>query len=200
MAWRASWTSRRGLSLVETLIAVLLWGTVMAGLHIFLVSATQSHAALSALGRLHTRWLVAREYVSRDIQQASDVVTEVELDGRRYRTEARGDSLVLRLAAVDAAGAHLTDAFDFIVLAAESQPDGTVALMRRVFVDRDLTGRRRQASPVGTRAAETRRLVEELPQQRSAPIFVLERPIVSLSREVVMMLPYVVRFRLRNRS
>jgi hypothetical protein len=204
---------RHGVSLVETLVAGAILGSVLTGLPVWLIGAMRSCALANAMGQSHVAVLALQETLSRDVQQAEQAVARIELDGQPFRTDPRGDSLVLRLAAVDAQGSHLAGVFDYAVWRAEPLA-GSRALVRRLFTSRDATGRPLTVAPGSTRVPEMRPLLRGLAESREgAPLFVLDRPVVEVSREVAVQVSmagepmagrrvsqrYAGRFHMRNR-
>lgn len=211
--------SRAGLSLVEVLIASLIATSIVATLYLFLFGSLQSFAVASVTQKTHAEFLVLREYLSRDIQQASALVEQVSLDGQTCWTR-RGplaDSLVLRLPAVDTQGTALPGLYDFVVYSVQPS-QGVASLSRQLFTTRNLNGHLMTPLQGSVRVPEAKVLVKELlsPQANGTvgPLFSLDRPIVAVSREVLLTITlqaaestytrhifpqtYTVRFRLRN--
>ena len=214
--------SRGGFSIVECLIAGALALASLACVWVFLFGCLRSFAGLSAAEQTHTEFLVLREYLARDTQQALTVVERISLDGAGYQTTLgpTAETLVLQLPAVSAGGQAIAGVYDFAVYGTQEAQGGVASLTRRLFTNRDANGNPVIPAERSVRVEESKILVRKLlrPQpdaaQVVAPLFTPTQSIVRLAREVVLTVTlqatestyarrtypqtYTARFRLRN--
>lgn len=180
-----------GLCLLELLITVAMALPAFAIIAFLLMGALKSFAGLSVAGQIHAEFLTLREYLSRDIQHASQLVEQVSLDGTSFqtRTGPAADSLVLQLPAVGREGNVVPQVYDFVVYRAvpEAYHRGA-SLVRELFIKRDANGRLLDLPDGSARVPETKTLVKALvaatPDGTGPALFTLDRPVVSLAREV----------------
>lgn len=212
-----------GASLVEVLIASAISTVVLGTLSLVFSSSLKSFAWASASERAHTQFLVFREYLGRDIQQAGTLIDEVRLDGATYRTltEPPADALVLRLPAVTDQGDFLPGVYDFALYTVEEVPQSGACLRRRLLTTRAANGDPLIGALRSSRTPDDAILLRgvvrshETGLDREAPIFLLHPPVASVACEVELSvtvqssspsagrLPpqtYTALFRLRNAS
>lgn len=179
--------AHRGISLIETLLAGGIAMLVLWVLQVAVAGSRQSLETAVSVDNGHERFLAVREAIGRDVLEAASVVDAVMLDERTFATTA--GQLVLRLAAVDAQGRQIAGVHDFIVVAAESLPEGGMGLRRSVFTNRTSDGRALPTPPGSRRAAESRliaRGIQASGGNDASPLFRLDQTIVPLAREVTL--------------
>jgi len=211
--------SQRGFTIVESLIGGIMAAVVLAAAHVLLLGSFQMFSTVSVRGETHNTFLVLRESMARDVQHAAAFIDQITLDGTIYQTEMGplADALVVRLPATDVNGDTVPSVYDFAVYATQTTQAGRVSLVRTLFTSRNDIGLPVQGQG-STRRPESRVVAREIlaPQANGtvAPLFTLDRPVISVARQVVLtitldatestytdrQLPqtFVVRFRLRN--
>lgn len=177
--------SAQGFSLVEVLIACSMAIPLLAVVGCFLFGAPHTLGALSASGRGHVEFLVLREHLARDIQQASSVVERIVLDDALFETQMGpiSETLVLQLPAVSADGAAIPEVYDFAVYAVQPVNEQATSFSRQLFTNRDVQGAPVAQDVQSARVPDAAVLVHEL---AAPPQFAFDRPVASLVREVML--------------
>lgn len=175
--------SAKGFSLVEVLIACGMAIPLLAVVGCFLFGAPHTLGALSATGRAHAEFLVLREHLARDIQQAASVVERIVLDDALFETRMgpTSEMLVLQLPGVSADGAAVPEVYDFAVYAVQPMNEQNTSFRRQLFTNRDVQGAPVAQDVQSARVPDAAVLVHEL---AAPPRFTFDRPIASLVREV----------------
>ena len=217
-------TSRRqGLSLVEILIASAITAAVIPMLAQLLWGSLQSAAWARDQMTVQAQLLALRESFGRDVQHAAQVIAEVPLDGRVYRTrvDPPDECLILKLPGVDPAGDPVIGVYDFVVYTIEQQTPTRAALRRQLYPSRAVSGLSVFGTVPSIRLSENRIVLRNLLRPWPArgpgavPLFSLTPAEIPLARDVQCTVPLgplgiagrsglspalaTIAFRLRNR-
>ena len=193
-------SERRGLSFVEVEIACSIATVVLALLHVVLSGSLSAFSWAGLQATSEAEFLVLREYFSRDVQQASGLVTDIQLEGTRYQTEtdsAAGEestarSLILRLPAIDAQGGVYPGVYDFVIYQMEACQEGSVCVRRQLFTTRAASGDPLIGLQKSARVPDDRIVMRHALQPSSQgasdipPLFHFDPPSLALAREVTL--------------
>ena len=193
-------STRRGLSLVELVIASSIATAILALLNVVFSGSFRAVSLAGAKETMQAEFLILREYFSRDVQQASRVVKEIKLDGSLYQTltdktpltESAAKTLVLLLPAIDAKGDVFPGVYDFVIYRMEDGHGDGICLRRQLFTTRAANGDPLIGLQKSVRAPDDRVLMRHVLQpnphdeSRVPPLFHFDPPLVAVAREVTL--------------
>ena len=193
-------STRRGLSLVELVIASSIATAVLALLNVVFSVSFRALSLAGANETMQGEFLILREYFSRDVQQASGLVKEIKLDGTLYQTltdettltESAANSLVLLLPAINAKGDVFPGVYDFIIYRMEDCHGNGACLRRRLFTTRAANGDPLIGLQKSVRVPDDRVLMRHVVlsgpygELNIPPLFRFDPPSLALAREITL--------------